>query len=580
MAGNGKKALLIASVSNASREAEEALRDAGYSTLRAPTVGQAAESIAADREGFGLVLVDCAVFAGAGRSQADRGILEAMELPLLFLYAEGELADPAVAECSASYGFVPKARARVALVLAARTAERLFASREKIARLGGAARIATWEYEPGSDRVELAAAATRLFGFPSRSCELSEILAAMLPEHRSFFRKWLESIAGSYGCEDQYFQIRRPDSGVLVDIHAVAELDAKGGTVLGLFQDITVRAGIERQLAHEGLFLRTILDNWPDPAYFIDREGRKVLSNKADLRNMALYSQGKSIGKTDSEIYPGEVGRRGHEDNLAVIRSGEPIINREEEFPVPGGPPLWLLTSKIPIRDQGGAIVGLLGIGRDITRRKGLEESLRRVANEKSILMKELEHRVKNNLSIVSSLLGLEMDRLADEGSRRVFTEAIDRIKAIASVYERLYLSDDLSHVDMKDYFESLIESISRTTSIDPGRVRVSSRLAALRLEAQRAISVGLILNEMLTNAFKYAYPPPASGEIRVRLEESGGTASFGVEDDGIGLPGPLVPEECESMGMSLISMLARQLGGKARIEAGKGLRISVSFPA
>jgi PAS domain S-box-containing protein len=580
MAGNREKALLIAGVPKAFGEAEETLQAAGYSTVGAPTIGQAAELIAAGREGFGAVLVDCALLAEADSPPAALELLEAMELPLIFLYADEELEESAVAGCSASYGFVPKAHARAALVLAVRTAERLFASREKISRLGGAARIATWEYEPASDRVELTAAASALFGFTSRSCELSEILAAMLPEHRSVFRKWLDSIAGSYGCEDQYFQLRRPDSGVLVDIHAVAEPDARGGTVLGLFQDITVRAGIERQLAHEGLFLRTILDNWPDPAYFIDREGRKVLANKADMRNMALYFQGKSLGKTDSEIYPGEVGRRGHEDNLAVIRSGEPIINREEEFPVPGGPPLWLLTSKIPIRDQDGAIVGLLGIGRDITRRKGLEESLRRVANEKSILMKELEHRVKNNLSIVSSLLSLEMDRLADEGSRRVFTEAIDRIKAIASVYERLYLSDDLSHVDMKDYFEYLIESISRTNSIDPGRVRVSSRLAVLRLEAQRAISVGLILNEMLTNAFKYAYPPPASGEIRVRLEESRGTASFGVEDDGIGLPGPLVPEECESMGMSLISMLARQLGGKARIEAGKGLRISVSFPS
>jgi PAS domain S-box-containing protein len=579
MTANRGKPLLIVGASPASREAEEALRDAGYSTFSAPTIERAAQQIAANGEGFGVVLVDCAVIAGADRLQAVRELLKIRELPLLFLYEEGELADPAIAECSATYGFVPKASAPAALVLAVRTAARLFEERDKVSRLGGAAKIASWEYQPSSDRFELSAGASTLFGFTSRSCELSDILAAMLPEYRPSFRELLGSMAGPYGSEDLYFKIRRPDSGTLIDIHAVAELGTEGKSVLGLFQDITVRAGIERQLAHEGLFMRTILDNWPDPAYFIDLEGRKVLANKADLRNMAMYYQGRPIGKTDLEIYPGEVGKKGHEDNLSVIRSGEPIINREEEFPVPGGAPLWLLTSKIPIRDQGGAIVGLLGIGRDITRRKGLEESLLRVANEKSILMKELEHRVKNSLGVVSSLLSLELDRLADEGSRRVFTEAIDRIKAIASVYERLYLSEDLSHIDMRDYFEYLVESISRTISIDRGRVRVSSRLADLKLEAQRAVSVGLILNEMLTNAFKYAYPPPASGEIRVRLEEGGGSASFRVEDDGVGLPGPLDPDEAESMGMSLISLLARQLGGKASIETGKGLRISVVFP-
>jgi PAS domain S-box-containing protein len=579
MAANRKRVLLVSGASAAAREAAEALQEAEYATVRARTIDQAAQLIGGGGEPFGAVLVDCAIFAETGFPKAAAELLRTRELPLLFLYADGELGDSAIAECSAGYGLVAKAHARTALVPAVRMVERLFEAQDKISRLGGAARIASWEYAPSSDRFELSAGASALFGLPSRSCELPEILAAMLPEHRPSFREWLGSIAGSGEADDQYFRMRRPDTGAVLDIHAVADLDGKGETVLGLFQDITVRAGIERQLAHEGLFLRTILDNWPDPAYFIDLEGRKVLANKADLRNMAMYYQGRPIGKTDLEIYPGEVGRRGHEDNLSVIRSGEPIINREEEFLVPEGSPLWLLTSKIPIRDPGGAVVGLLGIGRDITVRKALEDSLRRIVEEKSTLMKELEHRVKNNLSVVSSLLSLEMDRLDDEGSRRVFVEAIDRIKAIASVYEQLYLSEDLAHVDMRDYFKYLIESISRTTSIDRGRIRVSSRLSDLKFEAQRAVSVGLILNEMLTNAFKYAYPPPKSGEIRVHLEESGGSASFGVEDDGVGLPGPLDPDSAESMGMSLISMLARQLGGRARIEAGKGLRISVSFP-
>ncbi len=449
----------------------------------------------------------------------------------------------------------------------------------KVSRIGGAARIGAWEYEPSTSRIELSPETSALIGFPHTSGDLRELVAAILPEHRIPFEEWLGSIADAGTPADQYFKIRRPDSGAIVEIHAVALLDAEGGTVLGIFQDITIRAGIESQLAHEGLFLRTILDNWPDPAYFIDREGRKVLSNKADLRNMAMYYSGESIGKTDAEIYPGELGRRGHADNLSVIGSGEPIINREEEFPTPGGPPLWLLTSKIPIRDRDGAIAGLLGIGRDITERKALESSLRRVAEEKSVLMKELEHRVKNNLSVVSSLLSLEMDRLADPGAKRIFADAIDRINAIASVYKRLYQSEDLTHVDMRGYFKYLIESISKTTAIDRRRMRVSSRLSELKLEAQRAVSVGLILNEILTNAFKYAYPAPSSGEIRVFLEESEGAASFGVEDDGVGLPESIDPEEAGSMGMNLISMLARQINGKARIETGKGLRVSVTFP-
>lgn len=218
----------------------------------------------------------------------------------------------------------------------------------------------------------------------------------------------------------------------------------------------------------------------------------------------------------------------------------------------------------------------LYSIVHDITERKRAEEDLRQAVKQKGILMKELEHRVKNSLAVVSGLLGLEMERLADEASRKIFAETRARIRSVASLYEQLYGGDDPASVNLARYFRQISESLIGAYA--SGNIVLRTDLAECLLDTKRAIPLGLILNELATNSLKYAYAAEAGGEVRVVLKTSEAGLTLSVEDDGRGLPEGFDPASSGGMGMNLVRMLAREIDADLSFERGRGTKIAVSL--
>jgi PAS domain S-box-containing protein len=142
------------------------------------------------------------------------------------------------------------------------------------------------------------------------------------------------------------------------------------------FRDITDRKEYEEMIQHERIMLRTLIDNLPYPVYILDKESRKAVANMADVENIGFANEAEVLGKNDLELFPGEIGIRGHADNMSVIVSGNPIINREENFIDRNGVQRWLLTSKFPLYDTQGQCSGIVGIGYDITERKRVQEEI------------------------------------------------------------------------------------------------------------------------------------------------------------------------------------------------------------
>jgi PAS domain S-box-containing protein len=247
------------------------------------------------------------------------------------------------------------------------------------------------------------------------------------------------------------------------------------------------------------------------------------------------------------------------------------------------GKPIGLIAaiSRKPLENPALAemVLGLVSIraAGELERRESAE-ALRRMVSQKETLLKELQHRVKNNLNVVSSLLDLEADNLTDEGARKVFLEARTRIESIATIYERLYLSEDLATVDLGQYVRDLADYIFRTYEIDPGRAFLTVDTDAVMLETKRVVPLGLILNELISNSLKYSLGA-GRGEIRVSVKRAGGRAELAVSDHGPGLPPGLDPYEATSMGMELVRMLAQELRGDLVYESGTGLAVRVSFP-
>jgi two-component sensor histidine kinase len=209
----------------------------------------------------------------------------------------------------------------------------------------------------------------------------------------------------------------------------------------------------------------------------------------------------------------------------------------------------------------------------------GAEAELRLMIERKVELMKELQHRVKNGLNLASSLLRLQMDEVEEGPARKAMHDAVSRLRAMAAIYEKLSRSEDLKSVDLGIYLEELAEAVFHAFVPEASRLRLSARAVELRLDSSRAVYLGLILTELLTNAVKYAYPT-GEGEIVVSLEREGAGARLRVSDTGQGFPPGFDPEASKSLGLSLVRMLASQIGAELDVEGSGGVSVTVSFSA
>lgn len=214
----------------------------------------------------------------------------------------------------------------------------------------------------------------------------------------------------------------------------------------------------------------------------------------------------------------------------------------------------------------------------DITKQKNIENQLLHLISQKEYLMKELQHRVKNNLNVVSGFLGMEIKYLPDDKTRQIFNNARNRINSMASIYERLYNSDDLQSVELHLYIKDLAENIFETYNINPNRIALITNLSEIMIDSKIAIPLGLILNELISNALKYAFPENQHGEIFISLVKKKDRVIFIVEDNGIGLLQDFNFETTESMGMLLVKMLSQQIDGIVSINGDTGTKVSINF--
>jgi len=217
----------------------------------------------------------------------------------------------------------------------------------------------------------------------------------------------------------------------------------------------------------------------------------------------------------------------------------------------------------------------------DISERKRTERDTLASLREKEVLLKEIHHRVKNNLQVISSLLRLRARTISDEAAREVFAGSQERIEAMALVHERLYQSRNLSRVDFREYAQSLVERLAGAHVDPPERVRLALDVVPVELSVELAIPLGLLLNELVTNALKHAFAGRARGELRVALTRGAGpTRSYvlTVGDDGVGLPESVVPGETETLGMELVATLADQIDAKLTIRRDRGTTFELAF--
>ncbi len=329
--------------------------------------------------------------------------------------------------------------------------------------------------------------------------------------------------------------------------------------------------------------LRTLINNMPDIVCFKDGSGRWLEANDFDLRLFQIEGVDYR-GKKDSELaafssFYREAFLTCEDTDEEAWKKGT-VSRGDETIPRPDGTPMVFDIIKVPTFNPDGSRKGLVVVGRDITERTAAEEELKKTAMEKSVLLVELQHRVKNNLGIITSLLNLEMSALNDEQSRKVFRSAISRIQSMSTIYEQLYLSSGIDRINLKQYIEDITLKIYNTYTIVPDNIRLSLDLEEIMIDLKRSVPIGLILNELVTNSLKYAYPDGGKGEVRVILKAGNGSIGITVSDDGVGLPAHFSVKDCPSLGLRLVEMLTDQIDGTVAMDIDTGTTVRITCPA
>ncbi len=359
----------------------------------------------------------------------------------------------------------------------------------------------------------------------------------------------------------------------------------KIGQFACLFSDITERKQVEEALNVALTKYTTLFDLFPLGVTVSDAEGRILESNQMAERLLGIsrvVHNRRTIDGPEWQILRSDGSLMPSAEYAAVRALAEHrfVENAEMGIVTAQGKTVWLSVTAAPLPLDGYGVVIAYN---DITERKKAEEELQHSLKEKETLLREVHHRVKNNLAAIISLLDLRCNLLTDASIISIFAEISSRIKAMALVHEMLYQSDNLSQIDFQDYLESLVRHLRG--SFDPhGAIRFNLAATGIWMNIDTAIPCGLIINELVINALKYAFPPdrlhlPASGDIAITVVRDDNGYTLTVADNGMGLPADLDWRTTRTLGLRLVRMLGQhQLQGTLTLDHTAGTRFTLVF--
>ncbi len=335
-------------------------------------------------------------------------------------------------------------------------------------------------------------------------------------------------------------------------------------------EDILIGTETLERLAKSEARLGAMVERVPFNIWMCDAEGRLIMQNAADVATVGdhlgeLYTEWKE--PNGDLILFAELCRR--------ALAGE-AIDRDISYQVAGQRRIF--RDIISPARAGEAVVGTVGIGIDITDQARAEAELKARLAEKEVLLREVHHRVKNNLQVIASLVSLRSDGLDDERSKEAFLDVQRQVRAIAKVHESLYLSDNLSAIDFGGYLRGLVHELVAMRG--GGGIRTELGIENLVLGIDASIPCALVVNELVTNSLKHAYGNGRPGRLSVSLRALGeNRAELAVEDDGDGIPEEASAARGSSMGLVLVASLASQLRGELRFCGPRRNRVELTFP-
>jgi PAS domain S-box-containing protein len=348
--------------------------------------------------------------------------------------------------------------------------------------------------------------------------------------------------------------------------------------ISGLAYDITEQKEIEQKILITQSQLSAIINNTTDIVVSIDKDYNVVQFNRL-LFDMAKRRNGIELKEGVSIFETLDISQHGDIRNIykRVFTEGQNLV-AVEMFTITEDRKLYYETNYNPIK-QNDEIVGIAIFSRDISSKIVSESELRGALKEKEVLLKEVHHRVKNNLQVISSILNLQTSYVKDKETANMLKECQNRIKTMAYIHESLYQTKDFLHINFGEYIINLVKNLFYSYDANQQKIKANFDVDTIFLNLDTSIPCGLIINELVSNAFKYAFADNSQGFITVKVKKlENNKIKMIVADNGKGIPHHIDYKNTESLGLQLVNILAEQINGTITLNKTNGTIFEIIF--
>jgi PAS domain S-box-containing protein len=362
--------------------------------------------------------------------------------------------------------------------------------------------------------------------------------------------------------------------GVVLPVEVSAYLHTEGSTklVVSSVRDISARKQVEHDLTSQKQYLETILETTADGFWVVAPDKRIVTANAAYCR-MSGYSRDElermRINDLDAVESPVETVAR----LKRIMENGSEVFETRHRRKDGSLVDIEVSASRLD-RSDGAHVVAFC---RDITERKRMQEEAEARLVEKEILLREVHHRVKNTMTTIESLLSLQADSATQAEAKAALQDTISRVRSSRVLYDQLLISQELHAVSVRDYSEGLIDSLAAVFQPDCD-ITIEKQISEFLIDPKRAFLIGIILNELLTNVFKYAFSGRDSGTVSVRINNEDGNVTLIIQDNGVGFDERALKGKSAGFGLTVVEMLVKQLGGTYSVTNDNGAKSVMTF--
>ncbi|MFO7889469.1 MAG: PAS domain S-box protein [bacterium] len=372
----------------------------------------------------------------------------------------------------------------------------------------------------------------------------------------------------------------RPYGGIIILTARGQEVNYSSAieTIASHVSEILQRRQMEKSIKESQERYNALYNRSLDLVFVHNFQGKFLDANAATLNQFGYSKEEIKTLNFSTLLADKDQQSRVQESLKELVKTGYQKELTQFRLRSKDGKIIWVETKASVIYKEGKPYA-IQGIARDITERKRAEQQIKSNLNEKEVLLKEVHHRVKNNLNIIVSLLNLQSEQIKNkEQALSALSETRDRVYSMALIHDQLYQTDNFSNINMKTYIQTMARGLM--SSLSSGKkVSVNIEIKDIYLNINKAIPCGLILNEIVTNCLKHAFPKRGKGKILIEFHRYNNQYEFLVRDDGVGLPEKIDIKKSKSLGLKLIHLLTKQLGGNITIKKKKGTEFRIIFP-